>query len=168
MTGGTLPIRATYPDGMPSHDERLRVPWSWWPVLAGIVALGCLEIASGFTYVVVVPVAVFLVAFFILPLLLAGRVRVRLADGVLQAGDQELPVMAIRSAEPLDRQQTRLRLGPQADPAAHLVVRGWVGPSVMLRLSNPTPVPYWIVSTRHPEELAAAIKASRTAIRAAR
>lgn len=153
---------------MPFHDERLRVPWSWWPVVAAIVAVGCLEIASGFSYVVVVPVGVFLVGFFVVPLILAGRLRVRLADGVLRAGDQDLPVMAIRSAEPLDRQQTRLRLGPQADPAAHLVVRGWVGPSVMLRLSNPNPVPYWIVSTRHPEELATAIKASRTAIRATR
>jgi hypothetical protein len=74
----------------------------------------------------------------------------------------------VTSVQPLDREATRLRLGPQADPAAKTVVRGWVGSSVMMRLSNPHPVPYWVVSTRHPEELAAAIKSERTATRADR
>ncbi len=31
----------------------------------------------------------------------------------------------------------------------------------MLRLASPNPVPYWMVSTRHPDELAAAIMAAR-------
>jgi Protein of unknown function (DUF3093) len=70
--------------------------------------------------------------------------------------------MSITGVQPLDREQTRSRLGPQADPAAHHVVRGWIGPSVMVRLANPDPVPYWVVSTRRPTELAAAITAART------
>ncbi len=152
----------------PSYDERLSVPWSWWPVVLAIVALGVLEIASGFTYVVFVPVAVFLVGFFVVPLVLSARIRIRVRDGVLSAGGEELPVTTITSVQPLDREQTRLRLGPQADPAAHLVVRGWIGPSVMLRLSNPNPVPYWVVSSRRPQELAQAIKSARAQTRANR
>lgn len=144
------------------------MPWTWWPVVALIVAVGALEIGSGFTYVVLVPVTVFLIGFFIVPLALSGRQRIQLRDGVLDAGKAQLPVTQVTSISPLDRAETRLRLGPQADPAAHIVVRGWIGESVMLRLANPSPVPYWIVSTRHPEQLAAAIKQSRDQIRASR
>jgi Protein of unknown function (DUF3093) len=153
---------------VPTHDERLHLPWTWWPVMILIVAFGALEVGSGFSYVVLVPVAIFLFGFFIVPLALSGRQRVQLRDGVLFAGKEELPVMQVTSITALDRAETRLRLGPQADPAAHTVVRGWVGSSVMLRLANPDPVPYWVVSTRHPEELLSAIKASRNLIRATR
>jgi hypothetical protein len=153
---------------MPTHDERLRVPWSWWPVMALIVGFGALEVGSGFSYVVLIPVLIFLIGFFIVPLALSGRERVRLRDGVLTAGKADLPVMQVTTVSPLDRAETRLQLGPRADPAAHLVVRGWIGPSVMLKLANPHPVPYWLVSTRRPEELASAIKQSRNQIRAAR
>jgi hypothetical protein len=144
------------------------VPWTWWPVVVSITVFGALEVGSGFSYVVLVPVLVFMIGFFIVPLFLSGRARVRLVDGVLHAGKEELPVMQMTSVSALDRAETRLRLGPQADPAAHSVIRGWIGPSVMLRLANPDPVPYWIVSTRHPDELAAAIKQSRNVIRAER
>ena len=144
------------------------MPWTWWPVVVCIVVFGALEVGSGFSYVVLVPVLIFMIGFFIVPLALSGRARVQLRDGVLIAGDEELPVMQVTSITALDRAETRLRLGPQADPAAHTVVRGWIGTSVMLRLANPDPVPYWVVSTRHPDELAAAIKQSRNQIRATR
>jgi Protein of unknown function (DUF3093) len=144
------------------------VPWTWWPVVIAIVLFGALEVGSGFSFVVLVPVAIFLFGFFVVPLILSGRVRVQLHDGVIRAGKQDLPVMQVTSISALDRAETRLRLGPQADPAAHTVVRGWIGSSVMLRLANPDPVPYWVISTRHPEELVSAIKSSRNLIRATR
>jgi hypothetical protein len=161
---------APYSDGVaaPSYQERLSVPGAWWPAVLLITGFGIFEVGSGFTYVVMVPVAVFFVGFFIVPLLVSGSTRIAVRDGVLHAGGKDLPVTSVTSIQPLDRAATRLRLGPQADPAAHSVVRGWIGPSVMLRLANPQPVPYWIVSTRRPEELAAAIKNERAAARAAR
>jgi hypothetical protein len=152
----------------PSFDERLRVPLSWWPALLVIVGFGIFEMAAGFTYVVYVPVALFLVGFFIVPLLLSGRARIQVKDGVLIADGKELRLTTVTAVQPLDREATRLRLGPQADPAAHTAVRGWIGSSVMLGLSNPDPVPYWVVSTRRPDELVAAIKSERAAARAAK
>jgi hypothetical protein len=119
------------------------------------------EVGSGFTWPILSIVAVVLIGFFIVPLVLSGRLRVRLDDGVLRVGQDELPVTSITAVAPLDRQQTRIQLGPRADPAAHLHVRGWIGPSVMVRLTDPDPVPYWVVSTRHPVELAAAITVAR-------
>ncbi|HVV76809.1 MAG TPA: DUF3093 domain-containing protein [Mycobacteriales bacterium] len=152
----------------PAFDERLSAPLGFWIAGLVFVGFGIFEMAAGFTYVVYVPVALFLVGFFIVPLALAGRVRIRVQDGKLIAGKDELAVTTVTSITPLDREATRLRLGPQADPAALNVIRGWIGPSVMVRLSNPDPVPYWVVSSRRPDELAAAIKSERAAAKAAR
>jgi hypothetical protein len=51
-----------------------------------------------------------------------------------------------------------LRLGPQADPGAHVVFRGWVGESVLVTPLDRSVTPYWLVSTRRPDELLAAIE----------
>ena len=68
-----------------------------------IVAFGIFEMAAGFTYVVYIPVALFLIGFFVVPLVIAGRMRVRVLDGKLIAGKDELPVTTITTIQPLDR-----------------------------------------------------------------
>jgi hypothetical protein len=151
-----------------THDERLRVPWAWWGVLVVIVAFGTLEVGAGFDYHVMIPVLIFMVGFFIVPLVLAGRERIRLTDGVLHAGKEALPVTQMTAITPLDRDLARLQLGPRGDPAAYLVVRGWIPTAVMIKIANPDPVPYWLVSTRRPQELASALKQARLEARAPR
>jgi hypothetical protein len=173
-------VRSAYPEGVstaetsapaidaPFYQERLYAPPAFWLALVAIVILGIFEVGSGFSYVILVPVTVFMVGFFIVPFAITSLTRVRVRDGVLKAAKKEIPVMSIAGISTLDREQTRLRLGPQADPAAVLVHKGWISTSVMLRLSNPNPTPYWVISTRNPDELSAAIKAARTYVRATR
>jgi hypothetical protein len=181
MHGGrTISGPASYAEGVsttaastesaspPSYDERLAAPFMFWVALIVIVILGVLEVGSGFNYVVLVPVAIFMVGFFLVPFAITSLTRVRIRDGVLTANGKDLPVMSIAGVSALDPDQTRLRIGPQADPAAVLVHKGWIRTSIMLRLSNPHPVPYWVISTRRPDELAATIKAARNYIRATR
>ena len=88
----------------PSFDERLRVPLSWWPALIVIVGFGIFEMAAGFTYVVYVPVALFLVGFFIVPLVLSGRARIQVKDGLLIADGKELRLTTVTSVQALDRE----------------------------------------------------------------
>lgn len=145
----------------PLYDERLRAPLSWWVVVLLLVTLGVFEISAGFTYVVYVPVTVFLVGFFVVPLLLTSLSRVRVHDGVLTAGGESVRASEITSIQALDRAATRLQLGPRADPAAHLVTRGWIPCAVLIRLSNPRPTPYWLVSSRHPDDLVTALRQAR-------
>jgi hypothetical protein len=153
------------PAAAPLHSERLRVPWTWWPAIALIVVLGVFEVASGFSYVVYVPVTVFLVGFFVVPLLITGTAKISVQDGEVRAGGSSVRVTELTALQALDRTETRLQLGPRADPAAHLVTRGWVATSVLMRLSNPRPTPYWLVSTRHPDALITAIKQERARAR---
>jgi hypothetical protein len=55
-----------------------------------------------------------------------------------------------------------MQRGRELDARAWLMIRGWVSPVVkvdVLDASDPTP--YWIVSTRHPDRVIAAISRAR-------
>ena len=61
----------------------------------------------------------------------------------------------------LDEKQARALSGPRADPAAHLLLRPYLKRAVYVGLADPAGgVPYWLVATRHPAELAAAIESA--------
>jgi hypothetical protein len=138
------------------YAERLRVPWQWWLISAVGLFVGGLEIFAGLAWhiglivyaVLGVPLVVLLVGM--------GRGRVVVdADG-LRAGGRLLPRAQLGSAKALDRVQTRQRLGPAADPNAVVFARGFVRTAVLVRPRGDGP-PYWLVSTRRPQQLLAAL-----------
>jgi hypothetical protein len=62
---------------------------------------------------------------------------------------------------PLDREATRLLAGRDADARAFLLLRPYLKRSVRIEVTDPEdPAPYWLVSTRRPEELAGALVAA--------
>jgi hypothetical protein len=65
----------------------------------------------------------------------------------------------------LDERQAALLRGPRADPRARLMLRPYLKRAVYIALADPgSDVPYWLVATRHPAELAAAIERSRQVV----
>jgi hypothetical protein len=102
-------------------------------------------------YVIVFPLVVAL-------LITMGRTRVRVTGGdepELWVGNAHLPLRYVGEVEVIDRQYKRRALGPEADPAAFMLHRGWVGPVLRVRLTDPAdPTPYWLFSTRKPEAVA--------------
>ncbi|WP_421734040.1 DUF3093 domain-containing protein [Cellulomonas sp.] len=92
-------------------------------------------------------------------LVLAGAApRVEVRDGILRAGGAHIPLALLGPAVPLDRAATTAELGPRLDARAHLCLRGWIHTSVRVEVRDPQdPTPYWVVSTRRPAELAAAL-----------
>jgi hypothetical protein len=53
-------------------------------------------------------------------------------------------------------------LGVGADPLAFVVQRPWVPGAVQVLLNDPAdPTPYWVISSRRPTQLAAALLAAR-------
>jgi hypothetical protein len=88
---------------------------------------------------------------------MAPRVEVR--DGVLRAGGAHIPVHLLGDAVALDADATRAELGPRLDARAHLCLRGWIHSAVRVEVRDPQdPTPYWVVSTRRPAELVAALR----------
>ncbi len=64
---------------------------------------------------------------------------------------------AVNNVVALDERQTARLRGPGADPAAYLYSRPYLKRSVYLALEDGR-VPYWLIGTRHPAELAAVVE----------
>ena len=152
---------------MPVYHERLRVPVSWWLLgLLSILLLGSGFLAgfdwrpAAFVYgVLIVLMASGLVAW--------GLLGIEVTGGELWVSRHRLPLAQAGPVTVLDADQTRALRGPHADPAAFLVTRPYLPCAVYIAVDDPaTGTPYWLIGTRHPEELAAAIEASRPAARA--
>lgn len=143
-----------------TYDERLTVPPWWWVaglgptvVLAAEVHMGSPGVQAWLPYVVLVPLAVWIVARY-------GRMRVQVADGELRAGQAHLPLGVVARAAAVPATAKRAALGRQLDPAAFVQHRSFVPTMVLVVLADPEdPTPYWLVSTRHPQRLLAALRA---------
>lgn len=142
------------------YREQLRVPASYWLLAMPVVAILGAELFAGFSGLV----AAVVYAVFILVvggfLVAWGATRVEVTETVLRAGGDVLPLSAIGEVQPLDEQQAALLRGPRADPAAHLLLRPYLKKAVYVGLADPSDgVPYWLIATRRPAELAAALTA---------
>ena len=139
--------------------ERLYVTWWIWPLpllaaglLAAEVHMGFPGVRSWLPYVILLPLTIVLIV-------RMGSTKVEVADGELRAGEAHIPLALLGDVEIIAPQDRRKAMGPHLDPAAFVVHRGWVKPLVRVRVTDPEdPTPYWVISTRRPEELAAAIK----------
>ena len=146
----------------PAHAERLRVPWWMWPaglaaagVLAMEVWLGAAGVQAWLPFALLLPASVAL-------LFRLGRIRVAVEDGELRVDDARLPVRFVADAVPLDADGKREVLGVASHPLAFVVQRPWVRGAVQVVLDDPAdPTPFWVVSSRRPVELAAAILVER-------
>jgi hypothetical protein len=93
--------------------------------------------------------------------LLASAPLIEVRDGELIAGRARLPLTAVGSATGFVADEAQAERGVRLDARAWLLIRGWVSPVVRVELDDPAdPTPYWLISTRKPTELAAALTAN--------
>jgi len=142
----------------PEYHERLGVPLRWW-------VQGTMLVASLWLAVVVAtpgPVAYLVTAVAMLllgaGLLAYGGVRVTVAGGVFTAGRAHIEARHLGAVEALDAEQTRRTAGREADARAYLVLRPYLKRAVKVEITDPAdPTPYWLVSSRRPDDLAGAL-----------
>ncbi|GAA2625841.1 DUF3093 domain-containing protein [Streptomyces axinellae] len=144
-----------------SYDERLTAPRSWWLIAAGI-GVGC---------------GLMLLPFGLLPMLCGlvagaalacvgvssyGSVRVRVVADSLVAGDARIPLPALGEVAELDAEDARAWRTHRADARAHMMLRSYIPTAVRIEVTDPQdPTPYVYISTRHPGQLAAALRSAR-------
>ncbi len=93
---------------------------------------------------------------------------VEVAGGELRAGPARIPVSLTGETEPFHGSEATAARGTGLDARAFTLMRGWIDPVLRVRLTDPDdPAPYWVVSTRRPERLAAALAEERAAATAA-
>lgn len=145
-----------------TYEERLRAPALWWLGGLALSLLLAAGIHSGGTGARAVVPYVVLPAAALLWLVRASRGRIVVADGVLHVPGARIPVDALGGVTPLDREATRQVRGPLAEPLAFVTSRPWLPGSVRLQVEDPEDdTPYWLVGTRRPQQLAAAVAAAR-------
>ncbi|HEX6447341.1 MAG TPA: DUF3093 family protein [Streptosporangiales bacterium] len=137
------------------YRERLWVPWWWWPLAVVVIALLGAEIHIGLGWVVAV-VTYAVLAASVVVLLLRHSVRIGVHDGVLTAGRFRVPVADVTGARVIDREHVRPLLARSPDPTAVVLVRGYLSRVVYLTVDTEAGGSYWLLSSRHPDELAAA------------
>jgi hypothetical protein len=146
-----------------AYAERLYVTWYWWPLPLLIALILAAEIhgALGGGWIWPLPYVV-LLGLTVALILQAGRARITVSGGELRVGDARLPLSAVNEVEWFGPQEKRRVLGPHLDPAAQVLHRGWVGPVLRVRHTDPAdPAPYWLFSTRKPEQLAEILRAAK-------
>ena len=173
------------------YHERLRVPVPWWLVGLTVILILATEVVPGWPLPVEAAIYVVLVGGFTAMLLNWGRATLEVGAGELRAESARLPLTAVGEVTALDEAQTRSLRGPRGDPAAFLLIRPYLRQSVYVEVTRHLPppdpprrrfrpgegarrrqasmaaaAPYWLVCTRHPAELAAAINGARPAARA--
>jgi hypothetical protein len=80
----------------------------------------------------------------------------------LRAGKARIDLRFISNMEIYRHTDATAQRGTQLDARAWLVLRPWVDPVVKISLNDPQdPTPYWLVSSRTPEKLVDAWRASQ-------
>jgi len=141
------------------YDERLGVPLRWWALATMFLAsmLVAFLVATP-TWVAVAGTSV-LVALVLALFLGYGAARVSVRDGVLTAGRARISLEHVGEVEALDAASTRLLAGREADARAYLLLRPYLRRAVRIGIDDPAdPTPYWLVSSRRPDRLAAALR----------
>ena len=145
---------------MPEYRERLwPTPWIYLTSLllipASILVLAPVSLPAGIATGIVLYAAV------------AGSLSltapvIEVGDGRFRAGRATVPLAFTGEAVPAAGDAARVERGTGLDARAFLVIRGWIRDVVRVPITDAAdPAPYWLVSTRRPNELAAAINGSR-------
>ena len=146
---------------MSTYRERLLPSFGVWFVVPAVAAtLGLVVLAVwGTVAAVLTAVVAALVAAW---LLLASSARVEVRDGELRAGRASIPVDLLGRVAVVPAERMTALRGPKADVRAYLCQRSWIARGVVAEVVDPAdPVPYWLISSRAPERLVAALSGAR-------
>ncbi|MCU1572393.1 MAG: hypothetical protein JWO93_475 [Micrococcaceae bacterium] len=151
------------PTAMPAatvlYAERLW-PTIWvWIIAAGISMAGILILApismvAGYTAAVVL---------FLLmgTLLVLSTPRIEVTADSVRVGRARIERRYVGTVESFRGEDATAQRGPKLHGLAYMCIRGWISPVVKIEITDPADTtPYWLTSTRRPEQLAAALSPS--------
>ncbi len=93
--------------------------------------------------------------------LLLTTPTIEVTDTVLRAGRASLPLRYVGTAVAITGDEAVAARGTELDARAWLLLRGWLPDVVRIENTDAAdPAPYWVVSSRHPDALVAALAAA--------
>jgi len=148
--------------GAIGYHETLRTPWWWYPVAVGVAVVLAAEfhiadysLTDWIPYLVLVPFSIAVVWWL-------GRGRLAIDQTEVSIRGAHVALRYVGTAVALDARTLRRVIGREGDPRAYVAIRPWIGPGVQFQLVDPDdPTPYWVISTRHPEDVVRRLTAGR-------
>jgi hypothetical protein len=137
-------------------------PGPWIFVSTALIIPACLLVflPINLTVGVIVAVAAYAV---IGTLLVLSTPAIEVTATELVAGRARLPLALAGRVEGFTKETAQLERGQRLDARAWLLIRGWIDPVVKIEVDDEAdPTPYWLLSTRHPQALSAAIDDARS------
>lgn len=149
---------------MHCYRERLFVTPLWWvTAMLTMLTFGAI-VWTGFNPAITAATFGTLIVITAACLLNWSRATIEVTGSELRAGGRSLSLADVGDVRPLDEAQTRALRGPRADPRAFVLIRPYLRCSVYVGVTGPGATPYWLLATRRPAELAAAIDRSRPVV----
>lgn len=157
------------------YAERLWIPIWWWFAALAVAALIGYEVGLALRGIPTWTLIAAMIPIATLVCLWLSRERIsvihestptadtRSPQGTLDIkGRAHLPLSAISRTVSVPASARSAAMGRQLDPEAFVAQRAWVKTMVLIVLDDPAdPTPYWLVSSRHPEKLMAALGSAR-------
>jgi hypothetical protein len=142
------------------------VPLRWWALATMMLATILIAFLVATPLWVALTVTGVLTAMLIGLFVGYGAARIVVRDDELLAGRARIPLSLLREPVPLDGEATRMQAGRDADARAYLLLRPYLKRSVRIDVSDPAdPTPYWLLSSRRPTRLAAALTEAMAGLR---
>ena len=142
------------------YQERLGVPLRWWVQGTMLVATLWLAVVVALPALAAWVVTVVALAVMASLFTAIGSARVIVGDGTFRAGRAHIGAEHLGAAVALDAEETHRTAGVEADARAYLLLRPYLKRAVRVEITDPAdPAPYWLVSSRRPEDLARAVRA---------
>ncbi len=146
---------------MKTYREILRpAPWLYIAAILVIPAIVLVLAPINMWFGIILSVAVYVT---IVILMIVKSPRIELTDTQLRVGKATIPREHLGAASAFSGSHAIAQRGVQLDARAWVMFAGWVDPVIRIEIVDPLdPVPYWIVSTRHPEDFVAALRSRST------
>lgn len=132
-------------------------PSVWiWLIVAGLSGAGILIFAPISPLAGII--AALVLAGIMVALLLLSTPAIVVRKDTLQVGRASIPRSLLGEAQAFRKDEATAERGVRLHGLAYLCIRGWIDPVVKIPVNDPAdPKPYWLTSTRRPEELLKAL-----------
>ncbi|MCU1436364.1 MAG: hypothetical protein JWR71_3089 [Pseudarthrobacter sp.] len=158
-SSSTAPVPNTPSAGAPAVFRERLWPNVWiWIIAAGISGAGILvfapiSLAAGYTAAGVLFVIIAV-------LLVLSTPTIMVTEETLTVGRATIERRFVGAVEGFSGKEATAQRGTKLNGLAYLCIRGWIDPVVRVEITDPSDrTPYWLTSSRRPEELAAALSA---------
>jgi hypothetical protein len=155
-SSAAVPAPNSTPSDAVLYNEKLW-PNVWiWLVSAGLSGAGILvfapiSLAAGLTAAVVLFVIIAV-------LLVLSTPAITVTGSTLRVGRATIERRFVGSASAFRGAEATAERGTRLNGLAFLCIRGWIDPVVRMEITDPSDrTPYWLTSTRHPDQLIAAL-----------